>query len=189
MSSTSPTRKCFPGMPYSSYTSVLQLCHTRAHSGNEIQRDSLAQGTCESVLTVWQEAEGQVRRLCQVSSNYIAFAVETSSFLLPQTRIRVPQTQIRCTSKTMIHCHSLRQMILSKTRCPRGKDAFMRYVRGPLREELMLQGATYVPFGCLVPVRIMAYFLNSNIFEPFCHFCFTFVSLLFHFVPKCLMHL
>ena len=23
----------------------------------------------------------------------------------------------------------------------------MRYVRGPLREELMLQGATYVPFG------------------------------------------
>ena len=28
-----------------------------------------------------------------------------------------------------------------------GKEAFMRYVRGPLREELMLQGATYVPFG------------------------------------------
>ena len=23
----------------------------------------------------------------------------------------------------------------------------MRYVRGPLREELMLQGATYLPFG------------------------------------------
>ena len=31
----------------------------------------------------------------------------------------------------------------------RGKEAFMRYVRGPLREELLIQGATHVPFGCL----------------------------------------
>lgn len=27
------------------------------------------------------------------------------------------------------------------------KEAFMRYVRGPLREELLIQGATHVPFG------------------------------------------
>lgn len=28
----------------------------------------------------------------------------------------------------------------------------MRYVRGPLREELMVQQSTYVPFGCLVKI-------------------------------------
>lgn len=42
------------------------------------------------------------------------------------------------------------------------KEAFMRYVRGPLREELMLQGATYVPFGYFMMLSSATFAASMN---------------------------
>ena len=42
------------------------------------------------------------------------------------------------------------------------KDAFMRYVRGPLREELMVQQSTYVPFGYFLLVSTATFSASMN---------------------------